>query len=102
MRRAPLSCAIAGLAMRARIVLAAADGETNTVLAQRLRFVDHDVRRWRNRFVVDRCDGLQRTVAIVAQSCTPRLLMDHRIATNNCGTIAAMVPGGWADLGRDP
>jgi transposase len=48
----------AGLAMRARIVLAAADGETNTVLAHRLGLSITTVRRWRNRFVVDRCDGL--------------------------------------------
>ncbi len=48
----------AGLAMRSRIVLAAAAGESNTVLAQRLGLSITTVRRWRNRFVVDRCDGL--------------------------------------------
>ena len=48
----------AGLAMRSRIVLAAAEGESNTVLAQRLGLSISTVRRWRNRFVVDRCDGL--------------------------------------------
>jgi transposase len=48
----------AGLAMRARIVLAAADGGSNTALAQRLGLSITTVRRWRNRFVVDRLDGL--------------------------------------------
>ncbi|TLH69413.1 IS630 family transposase [Mycolicibacterium phocaicum] len=48
----------AGLAMRSRIVLAAADGGSNTELAQRLDLSITTVRRWRNRFVVDRCDGL--------------------------------------------
>jgi transposase len=48
----------AGLAMRSRIVLAAAEGESNTVLAARLGLSISTVRRWRNRFVVDRCDGL--------------------------------------------
>jgi transposase len=48
----------AGLAMRSRIVLAAADGRTNTDLAEQLGLSITTVRRWRNRFVVDRCDGL--------------------------------------------
>lgn len=48
----------AGLAMRSRIVLAAADGGTNTELAERLGLAITTVRRWRNRFVVDRLDGL--------------------------------------------
>ena len=44
--------------MRSRIVLAAADGGSNTELAQRLGLSITTVRRWRNRFVTDRCDGL--------------------------------------------
>jgi transposase len=44
--------------MRSRIVLAAADGGTNTELAERLGLSITTVRRWRNRFVVDRLDGL--------------------------------------------
>lgn len=48
----------AGLATRARIVLAAADGGSNTDLAQRLGLAITTVRRWRNRFAVDRLDGL--------------------------------------------
>jgi len=48
----------AGLAMRARIVLAAADGGSNTELADRLGVSLSTVRRWRNRFAVLRLDGL--------------------------------------------
>src|ERR1700730_5782515 len=46
------------LAQRSRIVLAAAEGLTNTEIAQRLG-VDHaTVRKWRSRFASDRLDGL--------------------------------------------
>lgn len=48
----------AGLALRARIVLAAADGSSNVELAERLELDRGTVRKWRNRFVQDRCDGL--------------------------------------------
>ncbi|WP_131588761.1 helix-turn-helix domain-containing protein, partial [Mycolicibacterium phlei] len=48
----------AGLAMRARIVLAAADGGSNTELADRLELSIGTVRRWRNRFAELRLDGL--------------------------------------------
>ena len=48
----------AGLAMRSRIVLAAADGGSNTELARRLGVAIMTVRRWRNRFAELRCDGL--------------------------------------------
>ena len=48
----------AGLALRSRIVLAAADGESNTDMARRLGLSRTTVKRWRNRFVEHRCDGL--------------------------------------------
>ena len=48
----------AGLAMRSRIVLAAAEGGSNTELSQRLGLAITTVRRWRNRFAEDRLDGL--------------------------------------------
>ena len=47
-----------GLAMRSRIVLAAADGGSNTELSQRLGLSITTVRRWRNRFAEQRLDGL--------------------------------------------
>jgi transposase len=48
----------AGLALRSRIVLAAADGESNSDMAARLGISRSTVKRWRNRFVEQRCDGL--------------------------------------------
>jgi transposase len=48
----------AGLAMRSRIVLAAADGGSNTELSERLGLSITTVRRWRNRFAEQRLDGL--------------------------------------------
>ena len=47
-----------GLALRCRIVLASADGETNAAIAERLRVDRATVRKWRNRFVELRLDGL--------------------------------------------
>ena len=43
--------------MRSRIVLAAADGGANTALADQLD-LSITMRRWRSRFLVDRCEGL--------------------------------------------
>jgi transposase len=65
----------AGLAMRSRIVLAAADGGTNTELAQRLGLSITTVRRWRNRFVVERCEGLLDE----PRPGRPRVVGDERI-----------------------
>ena len=66
----------AGLAMRSRIVLAAADGVTNTELAERLGLAITTVRRWRNRFVVDRLDGLLDE----PRPGRPRVVGDEKIA----------------------
>ena len=48
----------AGLALRSRIVLAAASGESNSDMAARMGISRTTVTRWRNRFVEQRCDGL--------------------------------------------
>jgi transposase len=47
-----------GLARRSRIVLAAAEGLTNTEIAQRLGVTRPMVTKWRNRFAEHRLDGL--------------------------------------------
>ena len=46
------------LAMRARIVLACADGVSNRQVAQRLGVSTTAVTKWRSRFLADRLDGL--------------------------------------------
>ncbi|WP_431910791.1 IS630 family transposase [Amycolatopsis thermoflava] len=46
------------LALRARIVLACAEGGSNTDVARRLSLDRHTVTKWRARFVADRLDGL--------------------------------------------
>jgi transposase len=61
--------------MRARIVLASADGQSNTVLAQRLRLSITTVRRWRNRFAELRLDGLLDE----PRPGRPRVVGDERI-----------------------
>ena len=46
------------LAMRARIVLACAEGRENKAVAAELRTSEHNVARWRGRFIAGRLDGL--------------------------------------------
>jgi transposase len=46
------------LALRCRIVLACADGKTNTVVAQELGIERKTAGKWRARFVAERLDGL--------------------------------------------
>lgn len=46
------------LALRCRIVLACAEGSSNIEVAERLGVNRLTVGRWRNRFVIDRLDGL--------------------------------------------
>jgi len=46
------------LALRSRIVLAAAAGPNNTDIAQQLGVAVSSVRKWRNRFAEHRLDGL--------------------------------------------
>src|SRR3989440_2333320 len=46
------------LALRARVILACAQGKTNTAVAQQMHLAKPTVGKWRQRFVARRLDGL--------------------------------------------
>jgi transposase len=52
---------VQALALRARIVLARAEGQDNNVVAKGLRVTPQTVSKWRDRFVRKRLDGLLDT-----------------------------------------
>jgi transposase len=63
------------LALRARIVLACAEGRQNKEVAARLRADEGTVSKWRRRFVEQRMDGLHDE----PRSGAPRTIADARI-----------------------
>jgi transposase len=63
------------LAMRSRIVLAAADGLSNTAIADKLDIHVSSARKWRTRFVTDRLGGLLDE----PRPGRPRVVGDERI-----------------------
>jgi transposase len=63
------------LALRARIVLACADGQTNTEVAADLDITLPTVGKWRQRFVDDRLDGLVDE----PRPGAPRTISDGRV-----------------------
>ena len=73
----------AGLAMRSRIVLAAAEGGPNTEIAARLGLARTTVRTWRNRFAEQRLDGLLDE----PRPGRPRTVSDAQVETLITGTL---------------
>ena len=63
------------LALRARIVLACADGHDNQVVAARQRVTAQMIGKWRARFVEHRLDGLLDA----PRSGAPRTIDDCRV-----------------------
>ena len=63
------------LALRSRIVLAAAEGKSNTEIAAAFRITMPTVGKWRQRFLDDRLDGL----ADDPRPGTPRTITDARV-----------------------
>ncbi|VBA40389.1 hypothetical protein LAUMK136_03488 [Mycobacterium attenuatum] len=78
----------AGLALRARIVLAAADGGSNVELAERLELDRGTIRKWRNRFVQYRCDD----VLDEPRPGRPRLVGDGQIEALITATLESAPP----------
>lgn len=65
-----------GLALRARIVLLASDGRSNTAIAAELSIGKHTVGKWRERFARERTDGLLDE----PRSGAPRRIGDEQVA----------------------
>jgi transposase len=63
------------LALRSRIVLAAAEGPNNTQIARALGIAVSSVRKWRNRFAEHRLDGLVDE----PRPGRPRTITDERV-----------------------
>ena len=78
----------AGLALRARIVLAAADGGSNVELADRLELDRNTIRKWRNRFAEKRCDGLLDE----PRPGRPRVVGDEQIEALITATLESAPP----------
>jgi transposase len=77
------------LARRARIVLLAADGMTNTMIAGRLGVSQHTVGGWRERFARGRLDGLRDE----PRPGAPRRIGDEAIAETIRRTLEARPEG---------
>jgi transposase len=76
------------LALRARIVLACAEGSQNKVVAAQLGLDRQTVGKWRRRFVEHRVDGLHDE----PRSGTPRTIDDVRIETVIVRTLESLPP----------
>jgi len=74
------------LAMRARIVLGAADGLTNKEIAAKLDVGAHTVGAWRKRFASDRMDGLYDE----PRPGAPRQIGDEEIAATVRKTLETL------------
>jgi transposase len=108
------------LALRARVVLQAAEGRSNTAIAAELGVAKHTVGKWRERFAKDRLEGLRDQ----PRSGAPRTVTDERVAgllvrtleaapedathwstramAAACGLSAATVQRVWRALGLKP
>ena len=85
------------LALRARIVLACADGEQSKVVAARLAVDPDTVGKWRRRFAEHRLDGLWDE----PRSGTPRTIEDTRIEAVIVRTLESHPPDAthWSSRG---
>jgi len=80
----------AGLAQRSRIVLACAQGATNTAVAERMGVSVPTVRRWRGRFAERGLDGLLDE----PRPGRPRTISDDRVEEVIVKTLETVPPDG--------
>jgi transposase len=85
------------LALRARIILACAEGGQNTVIAARLGLDRETVGKWRRRFMVHRLEGLRDD----PRSGAPRSIEDARIEAVIVRTLESLPPDAthWSSRG---
>jgi transposase len=85
------------LALRARIILACAEGGQNKVIAARLGVDRETVGKWRRRFTADRLDGLRDE----PRSGAPRTIEDERIEAVVVRTLESTPPDAthWSSRG---
>ena len=76
------------LALRARIILACAEGGQSKVIAKRLGLNRETVGKWRRRFMAQRLEGLRDE----PRSGTPRTLEDARIEAVIVRTLESLPP----------
>lgn len=76
------------LALRARIILACAEGGQNKVIAERMGLDRETVGKWRRRFMAQRLDGLRDE----PRSGTPRTIEDARIEAVIVRTLESLPP----------
>ena len=108
------------LALRARIVLACAEGRSNTVVASALRVCKPTVGKWRGRFVVKRLEGLldeprpgaprrigdaqvERVITLTLESTPANAThWSSRLMARRCGMSQSAVSRIWRAFGLQP
>jgi transposase len=85
------------LALRARIILACAEGGQSKVIAERMGLDRETVGKWRRRFMAQRLDGLRDE----PRSGTPRTIEDARIEAVIVRTLETLPPDAthWSSRG---
>jgi transposase len=85
------------LALRARIILACAEGGQNKVIAERMGLDRETVGKWRRRFMAQRLEGLRDE----PRSGTPRTIEDARIEAVIVRTLETLPPDAthWSSRG---
>ncbi|MBU7596597.1 IS630 family transposase [Streptomyces sp. P38-E01] len=78
------------LVLRARIVLACAEGRPNARVAQELGISRETVRKWRSRFAADRLEGL----IDAPRSGAPRQITDEQVESLVARTLDQAPPSG--------